>query len=462
MVTRHQRFEWIRPGPTGRLAEFSIDALKGLSPTRSFRADLRRVGVPRTMDAATPLEDLLGLLRAAAEIEHGLMIQYLFAGYSIVPTTTAYARVLNVAVEEMGHWLTVQNLLLAAGGSPWLGRYDDGATEFAPFPWRLEAATRDVIAKFAVSERPDGETLSAEELAILPELLEAATRSATVEPLRVGLLYAQIYWLLRPDDDEMTDEQWPDFPVDEMRAVAPGWHVADFPTQDTVSRQGANPPWRGPVPSLIIETIGSRGDALAAVASISGQGEGFAHAEDAHFDRFRTIFAGGPVAVRPAVTDPWYAGAPGGPGPAGSELDDPVTVELARLTDKAYDVVLSMSAAALELPGTADIAQRQLVGKRAISLMREVVKPAAEELLNRPARSGGDPTVAVAAAPFRLPAPIGPGGRAALEGSNRALDEAEAIAVSLAASADPSASLIGEDAVFAITRARAALSPFQE
>lgn len=462
MATRQQRYEWIRPGPTARLSEFSLDALKGLSAAGSLRSALRRVGIPRTTGAATPLEDLLGLLRAAAEIEHGLMIQYLFAGYSIVPTEKAYARVLNVAVEEMGHWLTVQNLLLASGGSPWLGRYDDGATEFAPFPWRLEAATRDVIAKFAVSERPDDKALSAEEFAILPELLEAATRAATVEPLRVGLLYAQIYWLLRPYDDEITGEPWPDYPVDEMRAVAPGWHVVDFPTQDTLSRQGGNPPWRGPVPSLIVETIGSRGDALAAVASISGQGEGFVLAEDAHFDRFRTIFAGPPVAVRPAVTDPWYAGAPGGPGPAGSELDDPVTVDLARLTDKAYEAVLSMSAAALELPGTVDIAQRQLVGKRAINLMREVVKPAAEELLNRPGRSGGDPAVAVAAASFRLPPPIEPGVRAALDGSNRALDEADAIAASLAASADPAASLIGEDAAFAISRARAVLLPFQE
>ena len=86
------------------------------------------------------------------------MIQYLFAGYSIASTSPKATRLLNVAIEEMGHWLTVQNLLLAAGAFPWLARYDETDNEFAPFPFRLEAATPDVIAEPAFAEVQIGDS----------------------------------------------------------------------------------------------------------------------------------------------------------------------------------------------------------------------------------------------------------------------------------------------------------------
>src|SRR3712207_849437 len=65
------------------------------------------------------------LLRIAAGIEHALMAQYLYAAYSLggpdVPARLQEAvrswqeTILGVAKEEMGHLITVQNLLTVLG-----------------------------------------------------------------------------------------------------------------------------------------------------------------------------------------------------------------------------------------------------------------------------------------------------------------------------------------------------------
>jgi hypothetical protein len=40
---------------------------------------------PRIADAATPKDDAIGLLKLAAEVEHALLVQYLYAASSINP-----------------------------------------------------------------------------------------------------------------------------------------------------------------------------------------------------------------------------------------------------------------------------------------------------------------------------------------------------------------------------------------
>src|SRR5262245_13985398 len=71
---------------------------------------------------------LIQLLHIASEIEHALMVQYLYAAYSLDDecqnlnrserTKVAQWRslILSVAQEEMGHLLTVQNVLCLLGG----------------------------------------------------------------------------------------------------------------------------------------------------------------------------------------------------------------------------------------------------------------------------------------------------------------------------------------------------------
>jgi len=81
----------------------------------SFATSLAEVGVPATNEL--PEQELVRFLQDASEIEQGLMLQYLYATYSLkVPLIAGIVRL--IAIEEMGHFVTVQNLLAACGSVP--------------------------------------------------------------------------------------------------------------------------------------------------------------------------------------------------------------------------------------------------------------------------------------------------------------------------------------------------------
>jgi len=80
-------------------------------------------------------EALIYMLCEAAELEHGIMCQYLFAAFSLkqredegltaqeLETVTRWRRVVShVATEEMLHLALVHNLLSAIGAAPHFGR----------------------------------------------------------------------------------------------------------------------------------------------------------------------------------------------------------------------------------------------------------------------------------------------------------------------------------------------------
>jgi hypothetical protein len=114
-------------------------------------------------DFADPSLELLRLLREAAEIEHGLMLQYLYCAFSIkaryqpligagAPTST---NVLGVAVQEMHHLGAVNRLLVALGSCPHLARQDfPYEPDIYPFPFGLEPASRRSLAKYTYTEGP--------------------------------------------------------------------------------------------------------------------------------------------------------------------------------------------------------------------------------------------------------------------------------------------------------------------
>ncbi|MDE2600921.1 MAG: hypothetical protein KGL62_00990 [Bradyrhizobium sp.] len=110
-------------------------------------------------------DHLVMLLTSGAEVEHALMVQYLFAAYSInsdQPTEELRALVegwrasiLSVAREEMGHLLTVQNVLVLLGAPisfhremmPW-------DHQFYPFPFSLEPLSIPTLQCFIYAEMP--------------------------------------------------------------------------------------------------------------------------------------------------------------------------------------------------------------------------------------------------------------------------------------------------------------------
>ena len=82
--------------------------------------------IPQSERPQTWSDRLIMLLHFAAGIEHSLMVEYLYAAYSLggdqVPAgqqdlVRQWRRsILTIAREEMGHLLTVQNVLTLLGG----------------------------------------------------------------------------------------------------------------------------------------------------------------------------------------------------------------------------------------------------------------------------------------------------------------------------------------------------------
>jgi hypothetical protein len=112
-----------------------------------------------------PRDEVICLLHAAAEIEHSLMVQYLFAAYSLKDLPDSDPRapqvsllqhlLLHVAREEMAHLVTVQNLLRLLGGPLHLDReHSPFASALLPFRFKLEPVSLGSLAKYVIAESP--------------------------------------------------------------------------------------------------------------------------------------------------------------------------------------------------------------------------------------------------------------------------------------------------------------------
>ena len=133
---------------------------------------LEGLGPPERPLAVENRGQLIYLLREAAELEHGIMCQYLFAAFSLKQSTheglTAeqlekvqkWRRVvLEVARQEMLHLALVQNLLTSIGAAPHLGRpnlpspahYFPPGVQLALMPFGDRA-----LRHFLFLERPEG------------------------------------------------------------------------------------------------------------------------------------------------------------------------------------------------------------------------------------------------------------------------------------------------------------------
>lgn len=114
-------------------------------------------------DFHDPWMELLRLLKEVAEIEHALMLQYLYGAFSVksvyrdivgafVPTGDT---LMGIAVQEMQHLGTVNRLLMALGGAPVMS-YQDFPYEpdIYPCSMNLEPLTRASLAKYVYAEAP--------------------------------------------------------------------------------------------------------------------------------------------------------------------------------------------------------------------------------------------------------------------------------------------------------------------
>src|SRR2546423_945171 len=127
-----------------------------------------QASLAKTPGHDTPLtgrDEAIFFLHIGAEIEHCLMVQYLYAAYSLDPSALKgksqevvlawQHSILDIAREEMGHLVTVQNLLRLLGGPLNFQREEfPFVSEFYPFHFRLEPLSVHSLAKYVVAEMP--------------------------------------------------------------------------------------------------------------------------------------------------------------------------------------------------------------------------------------------------------------------------------------------------------------------
>src|SRR5262249_6557100 len=131
------------------------------------QATVVAIDLPDPAGFPTPAEKVQFLLHAAAEVEHALLVQYLYAGYSLKksgdvtdPQQKAaldqWPKALRgIAREEMGHLMTVQNLLLLTRQPLHFERqaFPQPANLY-PFKMQLEPLTQRSLAKYVIAESP--------------------------------------------------------------------------------------------------------------------------------------------------------------------------------------------------------------------------------------------------------------------------------------------------------------------
>ena len=276
-------------------------------------------------------DHLVMLLHIGAEIEHSLMVQYLYAAYSLGgeqvlppdrrPMVQRWQEdILAVAREEMGHLLTVQNILTLIGGSINLERVNlPWDIPFYPFPFKLEPVSLDSIACYVYAEMPseqefeDARNRSPDrKLLKRYETFEECDRANITKCAkgrahkrgahRVGSLYQQIVELLknstRIPDDAFHESTFP------FQASSDDWGRGYQPRPQMLdaegSLDGAAKVREVSIPvvrqaHVMVDRVATRAQAVAALTALSHQGEAPVLAtsetdEPSHFDRFLGIY----------------------------------------------------------------------------------------------------------------------------------------------------------------------------
>lgn len=251
---------------------------------------------------------LIAMLHLGSALEHTLMVQYLYAAYSLggeqVPLKHRpmvqewQETILAVAREEMGHLLTVQNVLTLLGAGLSLNRDN--------FPWTMEwfdfePLSLGSLACYVYAEMPYDEVFpekgQIERLARAHLTRNGKRLAARLRP--VGEVYADIMALLGDPDlipDAAFNEQsyvrqasWDDWGrgyKPDPRPLDPDGNLEKISAKAQRAAQ-----YRAQV---LIDRSATRTQALAAIERLSIQGEGpigpDKPTEWSHFKRFIKIF----------------------------------------------------------------------------------------------------------------------------------------------------------------------------
>jgi Ferritin-like len=249
------------------------------------------------------------LLQIAAEIEHALMVQYLYAAYAIdeqfaegrdddlLATIMRWKRdIRTVARQEMAHLITVQNLLIALGAETYLNRENnflDHPNEY-PFPVSFEPLSVKSLAKYVATESPERKEVSRRDKLLFDDAWSMVKAESKTKINRVGVVYLTLYWLFLRSDTSSGPWEHSSSLVPCMRGAGLlGTHLRD---EDFVSPRVfedfvARPEeWGVFELGMKVSKTDPRSEALGAIHWIMAQGEGPVGMDASHFKTFLNIF----------------------------------------------------------------------------------------------------------------------------------------------------------------------------
>lgn len=383
-MLRHQFRFSSRPQPATRSL-----AMDGSEPASGPRLRLERHDPPMA-----PRDEAIRLVQTGAEIEHALLVQYLFASLSLDTETTQSRswrrRLLQIAIEEMAHLISVQAILRALGGPLHFEREPRSFNTFYPYPFELQPFGTTSIARYVLAEMPEESVVPDDIKADLPLIRQhAGVASGHVMVNRVGLLFE----CLKEVADELTDD--------------------DFQSQ-TMALQPTDREWKSTRPERIVQQVTNKAEAIDLINKIAEQGEGSDNPDDleqSHFFRFYTIWkelheATGWRPARQVVADPTVVdeNAPG-------YISHPESKAWGALFDIRYRRLLNCLAHSQMLsrvdqtgPGTSPQTQRELLVRWTFDEMYNLTE-IGDRLTALPQHdstdAGSPPTVA--GPTFRLP-----------------------------------------------------------
>lgn len=321
-LTRIRWHEPLQPGAEGRARAFADVA--SVAGDRDLLSEMvLRAGIPIVEGATTAREYAIGLLKLAAEVEHALMVQYLYAAVSVPDELSSdsidyHRKILNIAIQEMGHLATLQNLLLLLGGRDGFYVQRDiirEASDKNPLPFVLEPISKTSLAKYVSAEKPA--RVPPQFAAKVNELVKLAKEDAGIEPHRVGAIYELLRWIFLSPEEAAKEINYAT-----LAPLPKNPHISDKDVTDPmeIARfEALRTEWGvSSKPGVILAAAHNRAEALAVLDQIARQGEGLPDTEHSHFSQFMEIviaFEAGIITVTPMAKSP-TVGEHGGIGGA--------------------------------------------------------------------------------------------------------------------------------------------------
>ncbi|MGW7413566.1 ferritin-like domain-containing protein [Streptomyces sp. NPDC054863] len=363
---------------------------------------------PGPPDVAAVRARLVEYLCEAAEVEHSLCLQYLYAAFSLranppeaglddvqIETIREWkGQLLRLSREEMLHLGLVLNLLAGVGGAPYLQRPAFPQPE-RYYPLGVVSAltpfNRDALERFIAYEMP---TVLLSRISGGPG---AATGQHDEPQMTVGMLYERIRELVLSVPEKELFIGPPHRQIDTAAVIDPD-HVFD---DDVLVGYGVEP-----------FPVNTHASAMRAIDLIIEQGEGAEEdSEDSHYARLLRIreqydrelaaadAAGLPFdPARPMLDNPAVRRAPDAQDVG--LITDPLAREAAELFNAGYGLMVLMLLRFFGQSGESRDELRVLQSVVFFPLMTMFVRPLGELLGELPA-SAGDPAV-TAGPPFEF------------------------------------------------------------